>query len=433
MIRFRSAAMGLALLVSQAAWAQLIPAPARNLRVIPDRPDPGVLVSARLSVDGCTTVGPSTVTRIGSFVYLRHLIEGGPCGVPPPPSDRDFLLGTFSAGVYTLIYEPLRTGPAYLHQAREFTVGTPPQIASVFPYDTPILEYPVVPGVYYEVARPGSGYMIDLLPKTQAPDFLFGSVYSYDAQGQPRWYSLGGDWLKGTPAQVVREQRYGSVTSPFNVASGGNCYGCPYTANQNAPDPTLGTLSLVQRGSFNLDVEWRGTTTRITRLNLKPEQLVGRWRGRLFYRDPGNSDAELGSGHYIAEVRRRTESEKIRFWTDENLPIPAATDIQFVGHCPFASSETASGSLCFAANANGPSPVTTFYHDARDGEFKAIIACTLDECRDATGAYKPSNASFSTNYRRVLMPDQNTLRILSVTGRPGQERIVNEEEYHRIR
>ncbi len=433
MIGFRLAAIGLALMISQAAWGQSVLPPARNLRVIPDRPDPGATVLARLSIDGCIGVGPSTVFRIGAVVYLRHHLQGLPCGVPPPPSDVDFPIGTFSAGVYTLRYEPSGTGPAYLHQAREFTVGTPPPIVLASSYDTPILDYPVVPGVYYEVARPGSGYMIDLLPKAQPPDILFGSVYSYDAQGQPRWYSLGGDWLKGTPAQIVREQRYGSVTSPFNVASGGNCYGCPYTANQNAPDPTLGTLTLVQRGSFNLDVEWRGTTTRITRLNLKPELLVGRWRGRLFYRNPGNAGAELGSGYYTAEVRRRPDSERIRFWTDENLPIPSATDIQFVGHCPFASSETASGSLCFSANPGAQPPVTTFYHDARDGEFKAITACPFDECRDATGAYKPSTANSPPNYRRVLMPDQNTLRILSVVGRPGQERIVSEEEYHRIR
>ncbi len=79
--------------------------PSRNLRVVPNPAIAGQPVSARLLLSCGQGLQPATVSVLGNAVSLTQL-EGPGCdiGVPPPPADVDFPLGTFAPGTYTLTY-----------------------------------------------------------------------------------------------------------------------------------------------------------------------------------------------------------------------------------------------------------------------------------------------------------------------------------------
>lgn len=83
-----------------------------NPRVVPNPATAGAPVSYRILFDGCGSVQPPVITRAGEVVTVRQSY-GQVCGLPPPPFDIDFPLGTFAAGQYTLVYISRNSSPGF--------------------------------------------------------------------------------------------------------------------------------------------------------------------------------------------------------------------------------------------------------------------------------------------------------------------------------
>ncbi len=103
--------------------AQAIAAPFANLRVVPNPAAAGQPIAARLFGSGCATIPlAESITRQGDVVTLTHEVDEI-CGVPPPGGDRDFPIGAFPPGQYTLVYAPTSGfGLTYLAESVQFTV-----------------------------------------------------------------------------------------------------------------------------------------------------------------------------------------------------------------------------------------------------------------------------------------------------------------------
>jgi hypothetical protein len=73
-----------------------------NPRVVPNPAIAGAPVAYRIQLY-CGSAQPPVIAREGSIVTVRQTYSSV-CGLPPPPVDVDFALGTFAEGQYTLVY-----------------------------------------------------------------------------------------------------------------------------------------------------------------------------------------------------------------------------------------------------------------------------------------------------------------------------------------
>jgi hypothetical protein len=114
-------AFDVCLLFSMPASAQILP-PFTNLRVAPSPAHTGEPVMAVLSGFCVANPGPEHVLVQGDVITLTHVVESL-CGVPLPPMDYGFPLGSFAPGTYTLVYAPTSgRGIDYEVQSVHFSV-----------------------------------------------------------------------------------------------------------------------------------------------------------------------------------------------------------------------------------------------------------------------------------------------------------------------
>jgi hypothetical protein len=127
---------------SAAAQAQVDATRFTNLRAVPDPATAGAPVVARIFHAPCGAgAQPEAVTGQqisvqGNTITLRlQMTAGFIClATPPPPMDEDFALGSFGAGDYTLVVQPISAiaGVTYAPLTTTFAVtGTASSIPAL--------------------------------------------------------------------------------------------------------------------------------------------------------------------------------------------------------------------------------------------------------------------------------------------------------------
>lgn len=102
-------------------------------------------------------------------------------------------------------------------------------------------------GWWWLPSESGWGLNITIQPAGFSPSgyFMFGSIFTYDTDGKPTWYTFSGEYTPNSDVYSWREGRgvMGSFDGPLYVTDGGNCPTCPYSAN-TAQVSDLGNISI---------------------------------------------------------------------------------------------------------------------------------------------------------------------------------------------
>jgi hypothetical protein len=123
------------LFAAAGARAQDVAPPFSNLRVIDNPALAGVPVIARSLYTPCVRDegrGESQLVISGNLVTLTITMDPkvpeGCFGVPPPPGDVDYALGSFAPGTYTLVQQVVSSVPGvtFLPLTTAFVVGIAP-------------------------------------------------------------------------------------------------------------------------------------------------------------------------------------------------------------------------------------------------------------------------------------------------------------------
>ena len=123
------------LFAAAGARAQDVAPPFANLRVIDNPAVAGVPVIARSFYTPCVREegrGESQLVITGSLVTLTIFMDAeigeGCFGVPPPPGDVDYALGSYAPGTYTLVQQVVSSVPGvtFLPLTTTFVVGAAP-------------------------------------------------------------------------------------------------------------------------------------------------------------------------------------------------------------------------------------------------------------------------------------------------------------------
>ena len=129
----------------------------------------------------------------------------------------------------------------------------------------PCISFAILPesGWYWNPAQSGRGFNIEI-----QDNLLFVAAFGYDTAGQPDW------WVAGGPMQSDR-----TFTARASRVTGGQCFGCPYSA------PALtdaGALTITFSDEGHATVVFMGETMTLQRqdfanLTLNPDGLYGEW------------------------------------------------------------------------------------------------------------------------------------------------------------
>lgn len=235
-------------------------------------------------------------------------------------------------------------------------------------------EAPLVPirpmsGGYFNPESPGNGIMLEVA----RDGFVFGAFFYYDALGVGKWATVQGPC---TPASETTRMLTDEIcrvrADAFYEARGGQCWGCPWTANSTFPSAELNQqVEVVFLGNDRGEIRANGTVMKISRIaNVYPGQskrnrLIGTW-SRIAYRtlkdcptcSPYAAAQELGKIYVIpAET-------PVKFW---NVPSPANTDGSTLTGIPFPSNSAPQYHV-FCADPGGAEFGYCPHFDARSGE-----------------------------------------------------------------
>ncbi len=130
------------------------------------------------------------------------------------------------------------------------------------------------PGLWYDPDESGRGYDIDV-----QGDTMIVSTYVYDAQHNPIWYLSSGPYDHDTS----------TFTSTYDSFSGGQCFGCPYTA----PTPHVGAggpITITFTTNQTATITYPGGSSNIVKyaygFPTRTDVLYGEWA--LSYETGGN-------------------------------------------------------------------------------------------------------------------------------------------------
>ncbi len=181
----------IALKCAAASFALAAACPALASEIIPSQPTAFQDVNLRMTVDSCAfNAGSVDVSALGDAIRVTQQLNN--CLVVGTPRVVDVRLGALPAGnwrveVYTT---PQPSGtPA---ERLAFTVTTPAVIA-IFPAPPrPLTGYG---GMWWNDQESGWGLSLH-----QGPTYsLLGTLFVYDGNGQPQWYSIQpGGWTHET-------------------------------------------------------------------------------------------------------------------------------------------------------------------------------------------------------------------------------------------
>ncbi|MET0232074.1 MAG: hypothetical protein ABW186_14165 [Rhodanobacteraceae bacterium] len=130
------------------------------------------------------------------------------------------------------------------------------------------------PGLWYDPDESGRGYDIDV-----QGDTMIVSTYVYDAQHNPIWYLSAGTY----------DHETGIFTSTYDSFSGGQCFGCAYTA----PTPHVGAggpITITFTTNQTATITYPGGSSNIVKyaygFPTRTDVLYGEWA--LSYETGGN-------------------------------------------------------------------------------------------------------------------------------------------------
>jgi hypothetical protein len=95
-------------------------------------------------------------------------------------------------------------------------------------------------GLWWQPAEPGSGWNVDLQPD----GFMFVTMFTYDAAGMPRWYTMQGAYTEFSALEGHQRKAIGRLFGPLTETTAGTCFGCPYRAPNYLQSP-LGDAELL--------------------------------------------------------------------------------------------------------------------------------------------------------------------------------------------
>jgi hypothetical protein len=130
------------------------------------------------------------------------------------------------------------------------------------------------PGLWYDPDESGRGYVIDV-----QGDTMIVTSYVYDAQHNPIWYLSSGTYNHDT----------GVFTSTYDSYTGGQCFGCAYTA-PTAHVGSGGPISITFSTNQTATITYNGGFSNIVKFAYgfptRTDVLFGEWA--LSYETGGN-------------------------------------------------------------------------------------------------------------------------------------------------
>jgi hypothetical protein len=172
-----------------AALALSAPLALAQARVVPTDPVQYERVSLRQTVDSCTFAEDRVLVRseAGRIVVVQ---PQNACLVPGPPEVVDIQLGAFPPGEYEVEILPAEGQPAVERVTFRVSGLAQPAVVPAPPY--PLADYS---GIWWTPGEGGWGLSLH-----QGRMYtLFGSIYVFDAQQQPMWFTVtSGQWLSST-------------------------------------------------------------------------------------------------------------------------------------------------------------------------------------------------------------------------------------------
>jgi hypothetical protein len=129
-------------------------------------------------------------------------------------------------------------------------------------------------GLWYNADESGRGYDIDL-----QGDTMIVTTYVYDASHEPIWYLSSGPY----------DHETGVFTSTYDSYSGGQCFGCPYTA-PTAHVGAAGPITITFHTNQTATITYTGGSSDIVKFAYgfptRTDVLYGEWA--LSYETGGN-------------------------------------------------------------------------------------------------------------------------------------------------
>lgn len=183
----------------------------------PAAPLPFERVHVRVELSQCLVdVLASTVTYRGGRIRVTLQPNILAFCIPEAPTEPfDFQLGAFPVGTYDVEIEhvPLANQPP---ERLTFTVN-PLMTVAIVPLPTrPVADYG---GLWLVPAEPGWGLA---LQQSLIGGMLFGELFVYDAQREPRWYTLqSGAWPRPTlwEGKLIRSNGPPWSAQPYDTGS----------------------------------------------------------------------------------------------------------------------------------------------------------------------------------------------------------------------
>jgi len=120
------------------------------------------------------------------------------------------------------------------------------QALAFFTPALPDFQWPIEPttGMYFDETQSGTGLGVDLIP-LNGETFFFGAFYHYDPSGAPTWLTFQ-TFLGQTPLADYRQSGVvASVSGPWIVSNGGQCFECAHHDPSTVATPFQRTINVV--------------------------------------------------------------------------------------------------------------------------------------------------------------------------------------------
>ena len=155
--------------------------------IVPKEPLPFETVNLRLEADSCA-FAPESVRVETAGAAIRVSTRDNQCLLAGEPRVVDIRLGAYPVGRYRVELVRPAGGGVVPVEVFDFEVREPPRIAVFPPPPRPLADYS---GMWWNPLESGWGLSLH----QGAGHALFGAIFVYGADTQPRWYTIQpGGW-----------------------------------------------------------------------------------------------------------------------------------------------------------------------------------------------------------------------------------------------